>query len=422
MTPFRPVLPVLLLGLFASPSAFAGDWPQFLGPNRNLIADENDLDFDWPKSGPNISWRTNVGRGFAGVAVRGDRLILFHREDDEEVVAALDPESGEHHWEYRYPTAYRDQFGFDEGPRATPVISGDVVVTHGADGRLTCLGLTDGALRWSVNLKEDYNSDVGFFGPACSPVVEDGLVLLQVGGGKGRGLMAFDLGSGEVRWSVGDMEAGYASPVVVDLDGARTALFFHRDGLTATAPDTGRVYFEFPWRASMNASVNAASPVVSGNRVFLSASYGLGAVLLRVNAGRLEPVWQSDARLSNHYATSVHWKGMLIGFHGRADIPPKPSLRAIDFGTGKLLWEIPEQGPGTVLLADDHLLVLTDRGELLVAPVDSKGFRPVARAQILSFNVRAYPALADGRFFARSDRQLVCVDLGKSPASGDAEP
>jgi hypothetical protein len=173
----------------------------------------------------------------------------------------------------------------------------------------------------------------------------------------------------------------------------------------------GKVVFQREWRPPMSASVSAATPLVAGDEVFLSASYGLGALLWRLGESGPQQVWATDEALSNHYATSVAHEGFLYGFHGRQE--QGCALRCVEWRTGTVRWSIDGLGAGTVLVAGGQLLVLTEKGELLRAPASPAEFKPADRAQVLAFQARAHPALADGLFLARSKDRLVCLDLGR---------
>ncbi len=167
---------------------------------------------------------------------------------------------------------------------------------------------------------------------------------------------------------------------------------------------------EHPWRSRQQASVNAASPVAIGtNRIFLTTSYDTGATLLEIRGGKVVTIWSNDESLSSHYASVVHRSGLIFGFHGRQEYGA--SLRCIEAATGKVRWTKDGLGSGSVLLADDQLLVLTERGELIVAQAVADGFRPMARAQVLGSGTRAFPALANGLWFGRDTKKLVCLDL-----------
>jgi outer membrane protein assembly factor BamB len=407
MIRFRP--PLHLFSFLVLIRACAGDWPQFLGPTRNGVYAGTDLADSWPKEGPPVVWRKKVGQGFSGPVVSGGSLILFHRTGDKEAVECLEAGSGKQLWSFAYPTGYRDDFGFDEGPRATPTIAQGKVFTLGAEGMLHCLDFQTGKKIWSVNTKAEFAASKGFFGMVCSPLVEGNAVLLNIGGANGAGIVAFELSNGKLRWKSTNDEASYSSPVAATVNGLRYAFFFTRAGLAALDPDSGRSRFEFPWRSRTSASVNAATPLVVDDLVFVSASYQTGAALLRVKANSVEKIWSADDVLSNHYATCVHSDGFLFGFDGRQEYGE--NLRCVDFNTGKIRWSEDRFGAGTVTLAGKRLLILMENGELLLAPASPEGFKPASRAQLLPNGVRAYPALADGRFYARSKDTLLCADL-----------
>ncbi len=400
-----------LLALAITGSACAQDWPQFLGPNRDLKTTSTNLNLSWAGSEPPVLWKKDLGSGWSAPVVAGGKLVLHHREKDEEVAACFDALTGEPQWESRSPTTYRDSLSSDFGPRATPAIAGGRVFTFGAAGLLRCLDLANGREVWSVDTRKQYQASLGFFGMGCSPLVEGDLVLLQIGGRDGHGIVAFDLANGKLKWHATDHEAGYAAPVAATLGGQRRALFFTREGLVGAEPATGRIHFEFPWRAKMHASVNAASPLVMGDRVLLSASYDTGAILLHIDGQSTRPVWRGDNQISSHYASLVHHRDMLFGFHGRVDFPTGAELRAIDAKTGEPLWQMDPLRSGTLLLVNDALFVMTEDGELFVAPVSSREFKPILRTQVVGRETRANAAFANGIYYARGKGRLVALDF-----------
>jgi outer membrane protein assembly factor BamB len=411
----RSICLCLTLCCYASAPGWAADWPQFLGPTRDGVYAESDLAGAWPAGGPEVVWRKNVGAGFSGTVVANHLLILFHRVGNQEVVEGLDARSGAPRWSDSYPTSYHDDFGFDEGPRATPCVANGRVYTFGAEGMLLCLDLSDGKKVWQLETKKEFHQDKGFFGAACSPLVENNAVLLNIGGPNGAGIAAFDKDTGRVLWKSTDDEASYASPVAATIRDRRYAFFFTRAGLVAADPANGRVQFQFPWRSRGNSSVNAATPLIIDDTIFLSACYGTGAVLLRVRDNGVEKIWSGDDILSNHYATSVYRAGFLYGIDGRADpgFSPAPSLRCVELKTGKILWREDSVGAGTIILAGDRLLVLTEKGELIRAAAGAERYKAFDRVQIMPVGVRAYPALADGYLYARDKDKLFCFDLSR---------
>ena len=401
---------ILAAALLLSPiPGIAEGWPQLLGPRRDGTYNGDDLAASWPESGPKRLWERKVGNGFSNPVVAGDRLILFHRVGGEELVEALDAATGKPEWTFRYPTTYRDSFGFDPGPRASPVVVGGQVYTFSPQGILHCIRVIDGKKVWRVDTHKDFNADKGFFGAASTPVIHGTTLFLNVGGSDGAGIVAFDKDTGRVLWRATHDGASYSSPVVADVAGRRLLVFFTRQGLRAVDPKTGEVRHSLRWRARSNASVNAAVPLVIGERVFLSSSYGTGAVLLDLSGVEARQVWSSDDSLSNHYATSVHKDGYLYGFHGRQEYGQV--FRSIELATGKVRWEESGFRAGTVTLVGDRLLIVAESGELVLAAASPDQFKVIARAKILNGVVRAYPALAHGRLYVRNESRLVCVDL-----------
>jgi len=395
-----------LLALAAMTGA-AQDWPQFLGPARNGVYSGAALATAWPSKRPPLVWEKQVGQGFSGPVAAEGRLILFHRLGDRETVECLEAGTGRRLWSYDYPTAYRDDFGFDEGPRSTPAVAAGRVYTFGAQGMLHCLSLAAGKKIWSLDTHRQFNARKGFFGAACSPLIEQGRVLLNVGGTAG--VAAFDAESGKTLWTATSDEAGYSSPVAATIGGTRHALFFTRHGLVSADPLTGNIRFQFPWRSRSEASVNAAVPLVIENLIFLSASYGTGGAALEVRGNQWKQLWSSDEALSNHYATSVYREGYLYGYHGRQE--EGPSLRCVEIKTGKVQWSVDAFRAGTITLAGGHLVVLRENGELVLAPASPMEFRPIARAPLLPGPVRAHPALAHGLLYLRNEKTLACVRI-----------
>ncbi|HMC28417.1 MAG TPA: PQQ-binding-like beta-propeller repeat protein, partial [Verrucomicrobiae bacterium] len=228
--------------------ALAQDWPQFLGPRRNGTYSGTNIAKTWPAEGPPIRWQRKIGAGFSGPVVAAGKLILFHRTDDKETVECLDADKATSLWSSSYPSHYRDDFGFDEGPRATPAIADGRVYTYGAEGLVSCWNLADGKKLWSVDGKKEYGAPKGFFGIACSPLVEGDSVLLNIGARDGAGIVAFDKATGKVRWKATDQEASYSSPVAADVHGNPYAFFLTREGLVILSPGSGQVAAQFPWR------------------------------------------------------------------------------------------------------------------------------------------------------------------------------
>jgi outer membrane protein assembly factor BamB len=404
------LLALLVPALWLAAAGLAADWPQFLGPHRNGTYTGSALTNSWPKEGPTQLWSRKAGQGFSGPVVSSGKLILFHRPGDKETVECLDAATGRTIWTKDYRSTFRDEIrSEDDGPRSTPAIEGNQVYTFGAEGMLHCWNLATGDTPWSVDARSAFGAQNGFFGMACSPLIEGNAVLLNIGGRGGAGIVAFEKATGKVLWKASDDEASYSSPVAANIQGRRHAFFLTRRHLTALDPASGKVQFEFPWSPQIQASVSAATPLVIDDLIFISASYGAGAALVRFRNSGPETLWSGGDILSNHYATSIHHRGFLYGFDGRQE--QGCNLRCVELKTGKVRWSQDGFGAGSILLAGDQLLILTEKGQLIRAPASPEGFKPNAQAQILPFTVRACPALVGGLLYARGKDKLICVDL-----------
>jgi outer membrane protein assembly factor BamB len=267
-----------------------------------------------------------------------------------------------------------------------------------------------GKMLWSVDTRKVFDAPKGYFGVASSPVVDANRVMVNVGGKSG-GIVAFDAATGKTLWTSTADEASYSSPVIADINGQHTGVFFTRTGLVAVDPATGKVRYQMRWRSRQAASVNAATPIVVNDQIFLSASYSTGAVLLKVANNQVTPIWSGEESMSNHYSTSVLKDGYLYGFDGRQEFGQ--TLRCVELSTGKVMWNVDGFGAGSLLIAGESLVIMRESGELALAPASPKAFRFAARAQLLKGVVRAYPALANGRYYVRNDRQLAAFDLRK---------
>lgn len=400
---------ILSTALLFSVPLFAEDWSQFLGPHRDGST-TNTVSVLRIAAGPQKAWGRKVGHGFSGPVIADGHLILFHREGDQEVIESWEVASGKPQWRSAYPTHYVDDFGFDDGPRGSPCVTEGKVFTFGAEGRLTCTTLAEGREVWHVDTQSRFKSDKGFFGLASSPVVHRGLVMVNIGG-PGAGVGAFRADSGEVAWKRTDDEAGYASPRCATIGTQDLALFFTRAGLISVDTASGSIAFQFPWRSRERNSVNAASPVVRGDEIFLTASYETGGVLLRVRDRKPTVVWSGDDSLSAHYATPVLVDGYLYGFHGRAE--SRPDFRCVEWATGKVMWNQERFGAGTVILAGDRPVALLESGELVVIKPSPMTFAPLARVQVLGTGTRSPFALGDGLLAARDPRQLVVIKVAE---------
>ena len=401
---FSLVLAACLLGVAGA------DWPQFLGPERNSTSTEIGLLQAWSEKGPPVLWQKEVGEGFSAPVVAGKRLILFHRIGDEEIVECLDAGSGKPMWKRTNPTKYEDPLGKGDGPRSTPLVAGERVYTLSPSGLLQCLKLTDGARVWQRTLLDDYMIPPSFFGVGTSPILEGGRLIVNVGA-RDAGMVAFDKDNGKEVWKATSDGASYSSPIAATIDGVRHVIFLTRLGIVSLDPADGSVRFSKRWRSRMNASVNAATPVMLGNQLFFTACYDTGAILVKAKKDGIEEVWSNDSSLSCHFGTPVYHDGFLYGFHGRQETGTE--MRCVEAKTGEVRWSKDGFGCGSMILAEGNLIVLSEGGELVLVECKSDKYREKARASVLTGPCRAHMALANGRLYARDNRKLVCWNLKK---------
>lgn len=403
--------PLLLLFACLSLSCHAADWPQFLGPNRDGSAAASEKPVVGNEEAVTV-WKKELGSGFAGPVVVETQVIVCHRVGGEMVTEALSAVDGKTIWKHRYATDYRDSFGFDNGPRAVPAVAEGVIFTHGPEGRVEALKLADGSLIWSFDTVKEVGSPQGFFGRACSPLVTDGKVLLNVGGEGGAGIIALDVKDGRLLWKATTHEAGYASGVMMPGDASVTA-FFTRNGISVVDAADGKVRADEPFRAEMDASVNAATPLACGDgRLFFSSCYDVGAGIWQWDRAKkvLTRVWHKGEALDCHYSTPVWHDGHLYGFHGRQE--SGAVLRCVSGADGTVKWEAPMSVPGgTLIRVHDKLLVVTERGELWVVKADPARFDLLATTQIIGLRHRSHAAFAGGVLYARDSDKLVAVKV-----------
>lgn len=392
--------------------ALGDDWPQFLGPKRDGTSAETGLVDNLPAKVP-VVWQFKAGNGFSGPVVAGGRVYLFEQTDGQAVLRCLKTQNAEQVWESSYPCRFIGGLaGGGPGPRATPVIDGDRIYTLGPQGVLRCLNLADGSLVWSRDLKRELDIPDGFFGISSTPLVYNDKLIINAGGAEA-GILAIDCKTGRTIWSATDDEASYASPVATAVNGRAVAYVFARSGLHCLDIDQGESLGFFRWRARINASVNAATPILIGNKAFITSSYNTGAALVELGDERLKPVWQGQDILSSQYNTPVYFDGCLIGIDGRADIGIA-DLVCIEAQTGKRRWTQSSYGCASILLADGKLILFSDTGELELARASTEAFESLGKAKIFSASdCRAHPALADRQLYLRGPNQLLRIDLSK---------
>lgn len=397
----------------------ADDWPCFLGPKRDGSSAETGWLKDWPPEGPKRLWEKEIGSGYSGIVVAEGRLVLYHRVRDRMRVEALDAVSGQPRWEYSYPTDYEDRYGYDNGPRCCPTIADGRVYTLGPKSELHALDFATGKKLWGLEIEAEHKVAPNFFGAGAAPLVEGGVIYLHAGGTEFEGdgfAFAFDARDGKLRWKTPIDGGSYASPVLATVEGARRLFIFHRGGLSSFDPVDGRELWKFPWHSRIYESVNGATPLVVGDIVFFSATYGMGSVCLRVTKDRHEVLWKDDLNqrgriLDIHWATPNHVAGHVYGFSGRH--PQGAALKCVELRTGKVKWAWESYlHRGSMLYADGHFIALGEQGDLALLKLSPEGHEELRRVPgVLKYPAWTVPTLANGRLYLRDVERLVCLDL-----------
>ncbi|MCC7373547.1 MAG: PQQ-binding-like beta-propeller repeat protein [Verrucomicrobiales bacterium] len=428
------------------------DWPRFLGIEGDGRSSETGLVDRIPTNGLPVVWERAVGTGYGAPSVRAGQVVLHHREGNQEILESMEVATGKTTWRLATPSQFQDPYGYNNGPRCTPLLTSDKVFAFGAEGRLLCVDRVTGKKLWERETGKEFEVPEAFFGVGSTPLLEGGRVLVMVGGQPNSGVVAFDPETGKtlwesvgetnwvgqtmrgwpgeplVRWQRAEKQASYASPVPATFHGQRQVLCLMRQGLVSLNPTNGAVNFSFWFRARVNDSVNAASPVVRDDLILISAAYyRVGSVLLKVRPdGRgVDEVWRGTS-LEMHWSTPLLVDGHLYGFSGRNE--PDAVFRCVEFGTGKVKWERDERWPphstrqpgvfgrGAMILADGKLIAVGEGGLLGMFRPTTERCEELGRWQVPSLGhpCWAAPVLSDGRLFLRSEDRLVCLSV-KAP-------
>ncbi|HXW04156.1 MAG TPA: PQQ-binding-like beta-propeller repeat protein [Vicinamibacterales bacterium] len=378
----------------------AADWPQWRGPNRDGIAAETGLLKTWPSGGPPLAWRAQgAGEGYSSFAVAGGRLFTLGARGDREYVLAYDAASGKPLWQ----TAHGRRFSNDRGsgPRGTPTVEADRVYAYGASGDLTVLEAATGRVLWTLNVLQKFGGSNIRWGLSESPLVLQDRILVNAGG-RGASIVAVRKADGSLIWRSESDEPGYSSAVLAETGGMRQAVFFTGERALAVNVDDGRLLWSYDKVA--NRTANIATPIVRGNRVFLSSDYGTGAALLELSrsgngVSAREVYFTRDMR--NHHASSVLVGDHLYGFDSSI-------LTAMHFDTGKVAWQNRSVGKGSLVFADDRLYLYSERGVVGLAEAAPDGYREHGRFQLQtgSLPTWAHPVVADGKLFLRDQDSI----------------
>ncbi len=401
------------------PAETNSGWFQWRGPTRDGRAPAGPLRTDWDKTPPKRLWKSNCGGGFSSCTVVGGNVYTQDRQGGNERIICLNAEDGNLLWEFSYPADYTG-IDYSSGPRATPTVEGDKLWAVGGTGELVCLHLPresgEKVLKvWSKNMPREFEAPIPKWGVACSPLIVGDMVVVLPGGKKGA-VVALDKQTGDVRWASGSNPPGYSSAVLGTVAGQPTIFAFLGDALLAVRTD-GTITDSYPWPTDHHG--NIVTSLVVDDYVFISSAYGMGCALLRAEKRgdelKLVQVYSRRGRaFQTHHSTCVFKDRFLFGIDGMTS---SGQLKCVAFDTGKVKedWEASgiKRGSASIILADKHLIIQTENGDLCLVEATPKEFRLVAQIpKVLSGkNNWATPTLVDGRLYLRDETQVVCYDV-----------
>jgi outer membrane protein assembly factor BamB len=398
---------VLVIGL--SPFAIfcntvqAADWPNYRGPNYDGISSETGWSTTWPKDGPKVLWTRSIGIGFASMSICNGKVYATGNVDDNDIVYCLDAATGKEIWKKSYPCPLYSK-SHEGGPCATPMTDGDAVYTFSKDGDAIRFNAATGDIVWHRKL----NKELGLKHPtwyfAGSPFIAGDLVIYNAGAYG----TALNKNDGSVVWQNGKGASGYSTAVPYEIAGQKGIAMAVCQEFVGLNPATGKVLWKFPFKTAYD--INAADAIIAGDTIFISSGYKKGCTLLNISGGDVTVVWQNK-NMSNQINCSVLWEGHIYGFDGQVGGSGK--LTCLDLATGEKKWSQDGMGTGSLMIADGKLIILGEKGKLIIAEASPEEFKELASAKILTGKCWTTPVLANGRIYARNAAgQLVCVDVG----------
>ena len=397
----NPVVCVLCTLLFVSMCADASDWPTFGGLARDWISPETGWLAQWPAEGPRILWKAEVGIGFSSFTVVDGKVFTAGWAGEQDTVYCFDAETGKSIWTYSYKAPLMD-FAYEGGPHVTPTVDEGKVYMLSKVGDFFCLDAATGQLIWSKDAKAALGyvppPDYFWWGFASSPLIEGQRVIVDMGI-----IAAFDKTSGNILWKTEEYRPGYASPMAADIEGTRCLVCFNGFGLVIVDMKTGKEYSKFPWETK--SWVNAANPVVMGNKIFLSSGYTTGCALFEISLGKEPVVLWRNKNMCNQFSTSVLNGEFIYGFS--EDI-----LVCLEVNTGRVMWEQEDLKKGSLMLSDGKLVIISGEGKLVIAEASPEAFKEISHAQVVGTKCWTVPVLANGRIYCRNEKgTVVCVDV-----------
>ena len=384
-------------------TAQAADWPNYRGPGYNGITTETGWKSNWGDAGPKVLWKKSVGIGFSSITVADGQVYAMGntgKTGNTDIVYCFDATTGRDKWTHSYPCPLEPKY-YEGGTLSTPTVDGDRVYTLSKMGSLFCLNAADGKVVWQKELNKAMGNELPTWHFSSSALIVDDMLVLNIGDAG----LALNKHTGEQIWMNGKGICGYATPVPFEMNGQSGLAIFGKNSIIAVSPVNGKKLWEFPWVTKHD--VNAADPIIFGNYVFITSGYNRGCALLEIKDGKVTKVWESRV-MRTQINCCVLYDGFLYGFD-------ESTFKCIAPMDGTEKWSERSLGKGSLLMsADGRMIIMSDKGELVIAQANEQQFKSLARVQILP-KKRCWttPVLANGKIYARNAfGDMVCVDVG----------
>jgi len=376
-------------------------WPGFLGKNRDGIYAETPILTAWPPSGLKQIWKRPVGGGYASMTVAQGLVFTIEQRRKQEFAVAYDFKTGREVWTSSWDADFQESMG-GPGPRATPTWDEGRIYFLGAEGEFRCLDAASGKIIWRKNILTDNGATNAMWGMAASPLVYRNTVVVLPGGPDGKSVVAYNKLSGERQWSALDDKAAYAAPMLVTLNGQEQVVVLTAKRAVGLTSDGGKLLWEFPWITEYD--VNATNPTIAGpNRLVLTGGYGHGSALIEISKDGAREIWKSQA-IKNRFNTQVLHNGVIYGLD-------EGILAAMDVETGARKWKGGRYGYGQLLLAGEHLLILTESGDVVLVKATPESHQEIARFSALDGKTWNVPAIASGHLLVRNTTEMACYRI-----------
>jgi outer membrane protein assembly factor BamB len=396
------VLSALAVVMGIGPAAFGADWPCYRGPDHNGISKEIDWSSGWDKAGPKVLWKASVGIGFSAAAVADGRVYTMGNSGkgtNLDTVYCFDAASGKELWKHSYSCPLQPKY-YVGGTLSTPTVDAGKVYTLSKMGDFFCLDAKTGKVLWQKQLNKELGFELPEWHFSSSALILGDRLFLNMGTGG----LALNKDTGDIVWQSGKGKCGYATPVPFTMDGQAGLALFGEVTVVAVNPADGKPLWQYPWKT--NPEVNAADPIVAGNQVFVASGYNRGCGLIEIAGGQAKKVWENKV-MAMQINSPILRDGYVYGFD-------EAVFKCLKLQDGSEQWQDKSLGKGSLMMsADGRLILMSDKGELVVAKADPQKFDVLARAQVLSKGLCwTSPVLANGRIYARNaDGDFACVDV-----------